>query len=50
MKDVRVPPNIPLSTERVFQQETINVELVKNYLEEGGKISKECLHQILDRV
>ena len=47
-------PIIPLSIERVFANGTantdINHELVKNYLFEGGKISKECLSEIMRRV
>ena len=45
---------MPLSIERVFPNgcanEQINHELVKNYLFEGGKISKECLLEIMRRV
>ena len=29
---------------------TINAELVKNYLFEGGRVSKECLLTIMDKV
>ena len=51
--DVTAPPIIPLSTERVFPNnalnEDMNAELVKNYLFEGGKISKDCLMEIMRR-
>ena len=54
IKSVKAPPIIPLSIERVFPNNAsnanINVELVKNYLFEGGKISKECLSEIMARV
>ena len=50
---VKAPPIIPLSLERVFpnnaSNENMNMELVKNYLFEGGKISKECLIEIMGR-
>ena len=50
---VTAPPIVPLSLERVFPNNAanseINVELVKNYLFEGGKISKECLLEIMSR-
>ena len=48
------PPIIPLSIERVFPNNAanadMNAELVKNYLFEGGKISKELLLEIMRRV
>jgi len=51
---VKPPPIVPLSIERVFpygiDNPEINHELVKNYLFEGGKISKECLSQIMRKV
>lgn len=56
MTDVKRPPSIPLNTRRVFAQgaatanSDINLDLVKNYLFEGGKISKECLLEIMRRV
>ena len=54
MPNVQAPPNIPLSVERVFPNGAINAdinaELVKNYLFEGGKISKACLLEIMRRV
>ena len=56
INSVKRPPIIPLSTERVFPNGAntanadINAELVKNYLFEGGKISKECLLEIMRRV
>ena len=54
MLSVKAPPIVPLSIERVFPNgcanEQINHELVKNYLFEGGKISKECLLEIMRRV
>ena len=56
MTEVTRPPIIPLSTERVFPggancaNEDMNLELVKNYLFEGGKISKECLIEISCRI
>lgn len=56
MKNVKAPPIIPLSAERVFpngnatKNSDINVDLVKNYLFEGGKISKPCLLEIMRRV
>ena len=50
---MKAPPIVPLSIERVFpaggNNSDINVELVKNYLFEGGKISKECLLEIMRR-
>ena len=43
MPNVRAPPLRPLSLERVFPNNcanaNMNVELVKNYLFEGGRIS-----------
>ena len=54
--DVRPPPYKPLSIDRVFKNGAqtpnteINSALVKNYLFEGGKISKECLLEIMRRV
>lgn len=56
IQSVNRPPIIPLSSERVFPNGTmtantdINLDLVKNYLFEGGKISKECLIEIMTRV
>ena len=50
MVNVKAPPIIPLSIERAFTNDRINVELVKNYLFEGGKVSKECLLEIMRRV
>lgn len=56
MKNVKAPPVVPLSTERVFPggpaspNSDINVELVKNYLFEGGKLSKDCMLEIMRRV
>ena len=50
MVNVKAPPIIPLSIERAFTNDKINVELVKNYLFEGGKVSKECLLEIMRRV
>ena len=53
---VKAPPNVPLSKERVFPggpsspNSEMNLELVKNYLFEGGKISKDCLLEIMRRV
>ena len=45
--DVKAPPIIPLTVERAFTNNKINAELVKNYLFEGGKVSKECLLEIM---
>ena len=56
VSSVKAPPNVPLSKERVFPggpssaNSEINLELVKNYLFEGGKISKDCLLEIMRRV
>ena len=56
VNSVKRPPIIPLSMERVFPNGSstpnseINAELVKNYLFEGGKVSKECLLEIMRRV
>lgn len=56
MKSVKAPPVVPLSKERVFPggpaspNNEINIELVKNYLFEGGKLSKDCLLEIMRRV
>ena len=56
VNEVARPPCIPLSVNRVFAggdacaNSEINLELVKNYLFEGGKISKECLLDIMRRV
>ena len=51
---VKAPPIVPLSISRVFPgncaNADMNVELVKNYLFEGGKISKDCLLEIMRRV
>mmetsp|Transcript_25578 Transcript_25578/g.34193 ORF Transcript_25578/g.34193 Transcript_25578/m.34193 type:complete len:85 (+) Transcript_25578:18-272(+) len=53
---VRAPPIVPLSKERVFPggptspNSEINLELVKNYLFEGGRLSKDCLLEIMKRV
>ena len=47
---LKAPPIIPLSIDRVFQREEVNHELVKNYLFDGGKISKECLLKIMEKV
>ena len=51
---VKPPPIIPLSIERVFPNGNANTDishdLVKTYLFEGGKISKECLLEIMRRV
>ena len=52
---MKPPPITPLSVERAFGNSNaansdINHELVKNYLFEGGKISKECLLEIMRRV
>lgn len=51
---MKPPPIEPLKIERVFPNGSgntdINHELVKNYLFEGGKISKECLLEIMRRV
>ena len=55
MANVKAPPIIPLSVERVFPNGAatpnteINADLVKNYLFEGGKIGKECLLEIMRR-
>ena len=44
---------MPLSAERVFigdgDNASMNVDLVKNYLFEGGKIGKECILEIMRR-
>ena len=41
---VKAPPIVPLSVSRVFPNNCanadINIELVKNYIFEGGKLSK----------
>ena len=51
---VKAPPNVPLGIDRVFpndcQNSEINLDLVNHYLYEGGKISKECLLEIMRRV
>ena len=50
---VRPPPMIPLSKDRLFPNDCenteIDVELVRDYLVETGKISKECMLEILHR-
>jgi len=50
---VKAPPIVPLTIDRVFpaggNNSDINVDLVKNYLFEGGKIAKECLLEIMRR-
>ena len=52
--EVKAPPIIPLSLQRVFPNNSenadINVDLVKNFLFQGGKIAKECLLEIMHRV
>ena len=54
MTSVKAPPLRPLSLDRVFPNSAsnanINAELVKNYLFDGGRISKEALHEIMNRV
>ena len=54
MPQVKPPPIKHLSIERVFPNGNDNTdiahELVKTYLFEGGKISKECLLEIMRRV
>ena len=54
MKNIKAPPVVPLSIERVFPNgatnSNIDAELVKNYLFEGGKISKALLLEIMRRV
>ena len=54
MTSVKAPPLRPLSLDRVFpnsaSNSNINAELVKNYLFDGGRISKETLHEIMNRV
>ena len=51
--EVKALPAVPLSLDRVFPNNALdkdmNTELVKNYLFEGGKISKECLSEIMRR-
>ena len=46
-------PSVPLSLQRVFSSgdsnDSINTDLIKNYLFEGGRLSKECLLEILRR-
>ena len=53
MPNVKAPPFRPLSKERVFPNNCsnaeMNVELVRNYLFEGGRVSKECLLEIMSR-
>ena len=56
VSQVKAPPLRPLTPNRIFPQGAntpngdINVELVKNWLFEGGKISKEALLEIMRRV
>ena len=56
VKSVPRPPNAYLSQERVFPRgtdgqlaPTIDPELIKAYLGEGGRVSKECLLEIISR-
>ena len=53
MTNVRAPPLRPLSLERIFPNNCdnadMNVDLVKDYLFEGGRISVEGLHEIMAR-
>ena len=53
VSSVKAPPIVPLTVERVFINDgsngQMNIDLVKNYLFEGGKISKECLSEIMRR-
>ena len=55
MPDVKAPPVRPLDLHRVFTNgpmtpnTAINNELVKNYLYEGGKVSKEAVLEIIRR-
>ena len=54
VESVKAPPIIPLSLDRVFPNGApngdMNVDLLKNYLFEGGKIAKDCLLEIMRRV
>lgn len=53
--NIKPPPIVPLSKERIFPggsqspNSAINAELVKNYLFEGGKVSKDALCEIMRR-
>ena len=49
VKSIRRPPVEELTTDRVFANGTIDPELVKVYLEEQGKLSKECLLELVKR-
>lgn len=56
MKNVLAPPNRPLSIEKVFPKcddgqrgEKINRDLIEEYLFEGGRLSKECLLELISR-
>ena len=54
VKSVKAPPVKPLSLQRVLPMtspnEDIRLELVKNYLQECGKLSQECLMDIMRRI
>ena len=53
VKSVKAPPVIPLSLQRVLPMTSpnseIKLELVKNYLQECGMLSQECLMDIMRR-
>ena len=51
MKSVPAPPNKYLTLDRVFPAEggAVNVDLVEQYLYEGGRLSKECLLELTFR-
>ena len=54
VQSVKPIPAVPLSLDRVFTSGAYNsgtnTGLVKNYMYEGGRISKECVLEIIRRV
>ena len=53
VKSIKAPPVKPLSLQRVLPMTSpnsdIKLELIKNYLSECGKLSQECLMDIMRR-
>ena len=47
MKSVRPPPHKDLSAKRGFAGGQCDSELIKNWIKEGGKLSKSCLMSVL---
>ena len=47
MPNVKSPPHKPLSTKRAFAAGKMNSKLIRNWIKEGGTLSKSCLQSVL---